>query len=274
MITKIFSSTKILLLILFLNVAHSAPLRIMPLGDSITYDWVFDDISNPRPIGVRKAYRSYLYYALTNAGISFDFVGSVTSGQDIQPSFDPNNEGHTGWTSYEVAADVYNFLVANPADILLVYLGANDLSDNVNGMASLLDQVDAFERDYNMPVRVVLALIADFREHFPALEAFDSNLNILALDRINKGDNIIIVDMYTEAGLTQADYYDKIHPNEIGYQKIANMWVNPILSNRTDSLYLYPIKLVSRTNIQEANINEIENSVTFTTTVPNNGIIF
>jgi hypothetical protein len=274
MYKKNFISIKILLITFFLTLVPADPIRIMPLGDSITYDWVFADITNPRPIGARKAYRSYLSYALTNAGYSFDFVGSMKSGQDVQPPFDSDNEGHTGWTSYEVALDVYSFLVANPADILLVYLGANDLNDNVNGMASLLDQIDAFERDHNMPVRVVLALIADFRDHFPTLEAFNANLNLLALDRIKKGDNIIIADMYTDAGLTQADYFDKVHPNEIGYQKIANMWVNPIMSIRNDRLYLYPIKLVNRQYIQESNINITNNSVTFTTVIPNNGIIF
>ncbi len=266
--------TIVLSIIMGMSILHSSPIRIMPLGDSLTYDWVFEDADNPRPIGVRKAYRSYLSYSLQNAGVAFDFVGSQNSGQDITPSFDTNNEGHIGWDSYAIALETYDYLVANPADIVLVHVGSNDLSENVDGMGTLLDQIDAFERDFNMPVRVILALIIDFRDPYPVIASFNYNLNMLALDRISKGDNIIIVDMFTEAGLTRDNYIDRIHPNNIGYQKMASMWLNPILTNRNDALYLYPIKLVNRGYILDANINEVDDTVTFTTKIPNSGIIF
>ncbi len=266
--------TIVLSIIMGMSILHSSPIRIMPLGDSLTYDWIFEDADNPRPIGVRKGYRSYLNYSLQNAGVAFDFVGSRNSGQDIVPAFDTNNEGHVGWDSYGIALETYNYLVANPADIVLVHLGSNDHSEDVAGMATLLDQIDAFERDFNMPVRVVLALIIDFRDPYPVIASFNYNLNMLALDRIRKGDNIIIVDMFTEAGLTRDNYIDKVHPNDIGYQKMASMWLNPIMTNRNDALYLYPIKLVNRGYILDANINEVDDTVTFTTKVPNSGIIF
>jgi len=47
------------------------PLRIMPLGDSITYGSNND--------GVGGGYRYPLYVALTNAGYTVDYVGTQTS---------------------------------------------------------------------------------------------------------------------------------------------------------------------------------------------------
>src|SRR5215469_12372235 len=62
--------------------AHAQdPIKIMPLGDSITVD----DRSG--------GYRHLLYDLLTQDGISFKFVGSAKSG-DVP---DAHHEGHPGW---------------------------------------------------------------------------------------------------------------------------------------------------------------------------------
>ena len=66
----------------------AAATRIMPLGDSITYD---NYIGDERPIGERIAYRYRLWQLLTSAHYDFDFVGSREAGEDVLP--DPDNEG-------------------------------------------------------------------------------------------------------------------------------------------------------------------------------------
>jgi len=265
-----------LFIVLFASstIIYSSPLRIMPLGDSITYDNRVSDVDSPRPVGKRTAYRSHLYYSLVDKGMSIDFVGSQNAGYSVTPPFDSNNEGHPAWDSYDIAHDVYDFLITNPADIILLHIGTNDSGTDIHGVEVILDQIDAFEKEYNLPIRVVLALIIDNKKPNKIVSLFNSNLNIMALDRIRKGDNIIIVDMYTNAGLTSSDYDDYKHPNDNGYKKMANMWVNPIITNRNDSIYLYPITLVDRSDIIDINIDELNDSVTFTTEVPDNGIIF
>src|SRR5689334_12599304 len=59
----------------------AAPLRIMPLGDSITYGVGSSALDS---------YRGALFWRLADAGVAVDYVGSMRSGN----SPDPDNEGH------------------------------------------------------------------------------------------------------------------------------------------------------------------------------------
>lgn len=67
------------------------PVRIMPLGDSITYGADNSLSAVDAPI----AYRGSLWTQLSNSGYSIDFVGDVQAGSNYQifdPSFDLDNE--------------------------------------------------------------------------------------------------------------------------------------------------------------------------------------
>src|SRR5690242_19344551 len=70
--------------------ATATPLRLMPLGDSITWGYA-------SPSG--NGYRGYLYNDLAGEGHSSDFVGSLRNGT----MSDPDNEGHSGWRIDQVA---------------------------------------------------------------------------------------------------------------------------------------------------------------------------
>lgn len=263
---------------LFLGVSLFAaePIRIMPLGDSITYDNNYEDAVDPRPSGLRTAYRSHLYYLLSNQNITFDFVGSKIAGQDVQPPIDPNNEAYPGKDSDFMSSNIYDFLTANPADMILIHIGTNDHDNgNMTHMKSLLDEIDRFEANYNTPIRVILALIIQRQDVVDlTIDAFNNNLAELANNRINRGDNIIVVDMENDANLTSDDYADGTHPNDVGYGKMANLWVDPILDTRNDYLYFFPIKVVERDYIHYANIDETKNSVNFVASIPEQGMQF
>ena len=270
---------KILLLLLFFVIDLHAFVRIMPLGDSITFDARPSDYEgdNPRPNSIRTGYRSHLYYTLQSKGFGFDFVGSQQGGWEITPPFDPDNEGHPGWHTGALAVNVYDFLSMNPADIVLLHSGTNhgeSVEGEIHEMNDLLNEIDRFEHDFHTPVRVVLALIIPERDNNQFASAYNNELLQLANRRIAQGDDIIVVDMEHNAGLTPEDYYDELHPNDMGYAKIAAQWVAPILEERDDYLYYFPITLVPRESIREAHINEEDHSVTFTTLVPDSGITF
>src|SRR5689334_8226516 len=72
--------------------AAAAPVRVMPLGDSITQG------------GSIGGYRLDLGTKLRAAGRSIDFVGSLTDGPASMP--DRNHEGHPGWTIAQIDANV------------------------------------------------------------------------------------------------------------------------------------------------------------------------
>jgi hypothetical protein len=72
-------------------------IKIMPLGNSITYDQY---ISDSRPAGDHGGYRKPLYDLLNSAGLFFDFVGSEVAGQNLFS--DPENAGFPGITAAQI----------------------------------------------------------------------------------------------------------------------------------------------------------------------------
>ena len=252
----------------------SAPVRIMPLGDSITYDDRVSDYPSGRSSSVRTGYRSHLWYALQDSGYSADFVGSRVAGEAIVPAFDPHNEGHPGWTSYEVANNVFRFLSQNPADVILLHTGTNDGDFSVSGVEDILDEIDLYEEESHRFIRVIVALIIDKQTQDNIfIEGFNHNLNNLLNRRILRGDGITIVNMAT-AGLTSADYADHTHPSDAGYQKMAQVWFDALIAPYNIALHSFPTTLVSRVQIRSITVDEDANNVTFITDVPDSGITF
>ncbi len=222
----------ILAVLLFAGVAgqRRQAVRIMPLGDSITWDITFGDT---RPDGLRTGYRQPLWLALQAEGFDVDFVGSLIAGQDAVPAFDPDNEGHSGWTDAQIAANIYNWLTANPADVILLHIGTNGLDASPNDVASILDEVDRYEADHSMPITVFIARIIQRVPYSATTTQFNDNVEAMALGRVaNEDDRIVIVDMEDGAGLIYTidtsgltgDMYDYLHPNSHGYPKMAAQW--------------------------------------------------
>lgn len=212
--------------------------RIMPLGDSITYDDSYADYDQyTRPASVRHAYRNYLWYRLRDARYEANFVGSRVAGTAIVPSFDPENEGWPGETSDYIANIVYSKLVQNPADIILLHIGTNDRwridgsGNYMSGMQNIFNEIDRYERNYNHHIKIVLALIIGrrYNDYASFTDTFNANLNALARQRIAQGDDIYIIDMQHNAGLNYStDFRDPAHPTETGYSKMANLWYNAV----------------------------------------------
>jgi hypothetical protein len=160
--------------------AGRGTVRIMPLGDSITYD---NRVGDPRPVGLRVAYRQYLWLMLQDGSFNIDFVGSVIAGQDAVPPFDTDNEGHPGWTAGQTATNIYNFLVNHPADVVLLHLGTNGLVASPAGIESILSEIDRFENDYSNPVTVFLALIINRVPYSVTTTQFNVNVQAMAQAR-------------------------------------------------------------------------------------------
>ncbi len=219
---------KILSMFMVITVLYSAPIKIMPLGDSITYGNDSRDVPNPRPIGVRTAYRAHLWYMLKNAGYDVDFVGSQKAGQDISPRFDPDNEGHPGWDMHDITEAIYGFMSRSQPDVVLLHTGTLDYSASVAGVESILNEIDHYEQNSGHKVLVLVAQIIDKQTPQGYIPPFNHNLQKLVEHRWKNGDRLTLVDMYHRAGLTHNEYRDNTHPYDIGYQKMANVWFNAI----------------------------------------------
>lgn len=235
MIIKILISFT--LISIFSLYLQAGAVRIMPVGDSITYDDSYADANNPRPVNIRHAYRNYLWYRLKDAKYWVDFVGSRVAGDAIVPSFDPNNEAYPGETTDSIGSTIYNKLVQNPADIILLHIGTNDrwridkTGNYMSGMSKIFNEVNRYEANYHHHIKIILALIIGRRNNDFAsfTDTFNTNLKNLANSRIAQGDDIVIVDMQHHSGLNYStDFRDPAHPTNTGYDKMATLWYSTL----------------------------------------------
>ena len=195
-------------------------IKIMPLGDSLTYGTYYESSGG---------YRQKLFTDLTNAGFNVDFVGSQNSGV----SFDSDHEGHTAWNTSQIRSSIYDFLTSYSPDIVLLHIGTNDIeagTENVTEIEGILDNIDTYENNLSRNITVILARII-LRNDTSVLDdntkAFNNAVAAMASTRIASGDDIIIVDM--ENALTYPDdVTDNVHPNMVGYEKMAAVWYNAV----------------------------------------------
>jgi fibronectin type 3 domain-containing protein len=222
------------------EVSTTPPIRIMPLGDSITEG----DLScTPDDPDYYVSYRKALWDKLVVAGYEVNFVGSQNSGSAVMS--DPDHEGHDGWCANNcnapagnILTNVYDFLVNNPADVVLLHIGTNDLLHghaNASDISSILDKIFRYGQDQNRAIWVILALIIHQADPPCSLcsetTSFNNAVEQMAQNRIENGDRIVIVDMENGAGLDyrlipDGDMCIDVHPRETGYQKMANVWFN------------------------------------------------
>jgi lysophospholipase L1-like esterase len=228
----------LLLLLFFIFSPLQAGKKIMPLGDSITWDWHYND---GRTDAYRHGYRNYLWYKLQDTGYEVDFVGSKNNGGAINPKFDGNNEGYTGYTTYKIADLVYNRLQRYTPDIILLHIGTNDSlnhsSSDLSGLESILDEIDRYEKTYHREVKVILARIVPLPKMGSWVSTYNQNLDSLTAERIKNGDDIVVVNMNVVTSLI-----DGIHPTSSGYQQMANIWFGALKELLKDDYgWLVPI---------------------------------
>ncbi|MBI4687480.1 MAG: hypothetical protein HY756_06840, partial [Nitrospirae bacterium] len=205
----------------------SSPVRVMPVGDSITEG--LNSTLTDRSFYM-VSYRQKLYLDLSGAGYNVNFVGSLQSGSLATPSFDIDHEGHSGYSAAgyslfgEVLPNIYNWLTVNPADVVLLHIGTNDVGLNeqsADEIAAILNEIDRYSTD----TTVLLARIIDQKYHYQAVTDFNNSVAAMANARINNGDKIIIVDQ--EHALTYPDDMDDLfHPTQTGYNKMADAWLS------------------------------------------------
>ena len=220
-----------------------AKTKIMPLGDSITWDWYYGDA---RSDAYRHGYRNDLWYKLQDEDYSVDFVGSRSNGGAVQPSYDGDNQAYTGWTSQQIANNVYGYLGANTPDIILLHIGTNDSAyvstdAGVAGVENILKEIDRFEKNKGIEIKVILAQIINLQKNPSWVNTFNSKLATMVQDRISNKDDIVLVNMQSAVGW---NLIDGIHPNTTGYSKMATAWFNalkPALDNLNNYAWLIPI---------------------------------
>ncbi|WP_326558683.1 cellulose binding domain-containing protein [Micromonospora sp. NBC_01796] len=195
-----------------------APVRIMPLGDSIT--------------GSPGCWRSMLWNRLQSTGYTnVDFVGTLGPQGCGQP-YDGENEGHGGALVTNVANQnqLPAWLSATRPDIVLMHFGTNDVWSNVapatilTAYGKLVDQM----RASNPAMRVLVAKIIPMAPSTCAecgqrVVALNDAIPGWAAAKSTTASPVVVVDQWTGFS-TGSDTYDGVHPNAAGDQKMSDRW--------------------------------------------------
>ncbi|PKV63553.1 SGNH/GDSL hydrolase family protein [Pontibacter ramchanderi] len=233
-------------------------LRIMPLGNSITQGGE----TNP-------SYRYELWKMLVDAGLKFEFVGSLDTnwysqapnsehGADVASpkmgetykgqTFTNKHEGHWGWMTADLLNGYANptqykrdkgklsdWLKGYTPDVVLMHLGTNDMIHNktTGGTVSRIEQIIGQLRADNENVAIMLAKITPMPAQYANVDStqhFVSLLPALASRLSTPQSPIIIVDV--NSGYNPDSYtYDGLHPNTAGEKFIAKRWYDALKAN-------------------------------------------
>lgn len=171
----------------------------MPLGDSIT-----QGVGSSTGAGYRGPLQELL-------GPGFAFVGSQQGG----PIRDPDHEGHSGYMIDQLEDGIDGWLAAAQPDIVLVHAGINDLDrgDPARAPERLLGLANRIHADQPDVAVIVLGLIPTTA----GLEAQAQQFNA----SVRHGANAHRFRWVEPPALTAAEMADRLHPNDLGYQRMA-----------------------------------------------------
>ncbi|WP_204052336.1 SGNH/GDSL hydrolase family protein, partial [Microbispora siamensis] len=186
-------------------------LRIMALGDSITYG---AGSSNG------GGYRPTLSTMLREDGATVTFVGSQHSG----PAPDAH-EGHSGWTISQIAGITDSAMATYRPNVVLLHIGTNDMNNNDNPdgaparLGSLIDQI--FRADPKVTLLVSTIVPSNWGPTQERILRFNKAIRSEIGARWVAGKHVYMVNMNP---VTLTDLADLLHPNDSGYLKMAALF--------------------------------------------------
>jgi Ca2+-binding RTX toxin-like protein len=239
--------------------AYNTPLKIMPLGDSITKGVLgestyYDNDSS-------GGYRTGLWNRFVADGLKVDFVGSQSHGPTSLS--DRDHQGHGGWTMNQIAGSVNGWLNTSQPDVTLLMIGTNDartdsVSTMINELSTLIDQVTTQSPNTQLLVASIPPIYPNEQPATRIQRAKDFNIAIPGIvnSKIAQGKKVNFVDMrsLTLNDLTSSispELDNGLHPNVQGYGKIANFWHDAVLNTAGDKDTLLGIESVIGSNFDD-----------------------
>jgi lysophospholipase L1-like esterase len=264
----------LLLLIAAINIG-TAPIKIMPLGDSIT-----------QGVNKKSCYRFYLDSLLLSAGYSFDMVGSLSGPES---GYDSNHEGHWGWEAHALLPNIGNWARSAQPDVVLMHAGTNDIlhetdanrmivvNRTIGELGSIIDTL----RAVNPSIKIFLAqIIPDISASDRVdIDSLNKRIPQLASSKNAISSPIIVVDQNTGFNFA-SDLADSYHPNETGARKMAAKWCTALIDRTTNVISItsppsvsvpisgkfgYKVKYLNSTNIPTVTINWLKKPTWITT---------
>jgi len=216
-------------------ITKGVPVKIMPLGDSIT---------EGKGVSTGCGYRKVLQDLLKSGGYTATFVGKEDNGQPENETGcskgmeNPNHEGYGsarigmllggGTAEKHTALPIAQTMANNAPDVVLLMAGTNDVfgitaTDKMKDtMTKLVEGIFAAKPD----VTVVLASIVPITkvaERNADVDAYNAVLPDIVAKEKAAGHKIEFADVHAAVGPADLSG-DKVHPSAIGYKKMAGVW--------------------------------------------------
>src|ERR1022692_2243154 len=225
------------------NYTSTNPLKVMPLGDSITDDCSFNG-----------GWRAPLQPLLATNGFAFTFVGRQAS--SASSGFTQvRHEGYCGavvappgvFAAHQYSA-VNNYLqkivpdalaiTGNVPAVAMILIGANDIGRGrdpnqvaTNDMATLLNLVLSNAPNANVILAKASSLQngsaggLNYGAYATNVPIYNAALENLVNQRRALGQNVFLADMYSAVDYNTMFLSDHVHPNTLGLQAMAREWL-------------------------------------------------
>lgn len=224
---------------------HKTPLRIMPLGDSITAGYT----DNPKwAVPFEFGYRSGLAKRLQKAACPFQFVGSSpepwvskwgdpTHGGSVAPTFDlrplglDHHEGYGGASIEKIQSIIADRITLHQPDVILLQIGINSIGPKCSAQ---LDQLVNTIFTTTPKIELIVAQITPRAQFNQGLLDYNRAIrDSLVPSYAAKGFKVSTVDLYslflTNPGdpksIGPAQHSNgSNHPTADLYDKMAQAW--------------------------------------------------
>lgn len=222
------------------NYTASNPLKIMPVGDSITDD-----------CAINGAWRLYLQPLLQTNGYAFTNLGRWLSSSS--PTFTKTRHegicgaviafpGMFGWHGYPTLSNyalktVADALTNTAPELFLIDLGVNDMGYGrnpyvvaTNHMSALLDlifaKVPSAQIIIGKPTSITRASIGTppYSTYATNMPIFCAALQSLVNSRRASGENVFAADLFSAVNPSTMLQSDGTHPNAAGFKVMAQEW--------------------------------------------------
>jgi lysophospholipase L1-like esterase len=212
-------------MLLCIHASATDPIRIMPLGDSITCGLII-----PAPGNVPGGYRTQLWKDLTNGGYSVDFVGASQQNPDPGNLPDPDHNGYGGWTIEQIDAKIGSWMAAEKPAVVLLHIGTNDAfrTPSSDVVSARLNKLISDITTQSPQTHLIVAKIINASD--PKISAWVDMYNGLipgiVAGHAKNGELVTMVDMTSVVPANA--FADPYHPNKAGYDLMGDAWFNAI----------------------------------------------
>ncbi|KAK8106361.1 carbohydrate esterase family 3 protein [Apiospora kogelbergensis] len=225
--------------------ADAVPLRIMPVGASVTFG-----------VGstTGDSYRKDLLDLLKAQGTTAEMVGSRKNGKDLA-----NNqvEATSGFVISQIAKAVQKATPQFKPNLVLLDAGTNncnkggDVPDAGTSVGAMIDEI--YKDSPGATVVLATVLATKDADQDKCRVGVNTQYQVLATDMAAKKAKFVLVDMRSADGPTTADLSDSRHPNDAGYAKMAKVWLKGIQEAQTKGFLTAPAAVAANTGSDKHN---------------------